>query len=1027
MLISGNEVSAFFVLSLSERASGDKMKRLQIIQSILLVLIVLVCSTGAWAKTVTLSWDPSPSDITGYRIYYNTDSSTPPFTGTGATEGGSPIDVGNVLTFTINGLNDADDHYFAVTAYDDAGNESTYSNTVHSPEVVVVQPNQAPVLEPVGDQAVAEGDTLSFDLSASDADGDNLSFSASGLPSGASFSGGSFNWSPGMSQAGSYTVSFSVSDGDLSDSETVSITVSNVNQAPVIALDDSQIVAEGAQLVFSVDGSDPDGDSLSFSAAGLPEGASFDSATRRFSWTPGYEETENTRIYLVTFSVSDGQANDSAGVTLNVTNTNRTPIIESIADQSLDVGVPFEMAVQASDPDNNDLTYSVGNLPAGASFSAATGVLNWTPATDQDGDYVLTFSVSDADLSDSASATLHVAAGNTAPVLATIGAQSVAENSTLSFALTATDADGDSLDYSASGLPEGATFSAQTFHWTPDFDQAGSVQVTFSVTDGTAGDSESVTITVSNTNRPPTLSGSPQNSVMATTGYSFTPQAGDPDADTLSFTIVNRPAWASFDNRTGTLSGTPDTSDVGTTSGIQISASDGQESTALTPFSIDVVAYSDVDSDGDGVPDGQDAFPEDGEEWLDSDGDEIGNNADTDDDNDGVADQSDGFPLDATLSGWVISAQAGPGGSISPAGDTMVEYGASQTYQMTPSSGYYIADVRVDNQSIGVVSSYRFADITEHCSIDVTFAVIPQGLSLDPAERGLPGIARVDQGDDRTNLDNGVPRQDLDFRFQVILREQVTADQRNVYLVLNGYRYAMQLAEGALSSGAEYRLTTRLGPAATHSFYYLLEDDQGTVLERYPESSSLQGPLVELLNGRNLVGVSGAVDGYALDAEAALGEKQVFRWIPDSGPKGSFKLIDAGGAVTSGEGYVIKKASNSTLPDLNGYGDITQAVYSIPVKTGWNLISNPYGGHVALSDLQVQVGNASPMDWLDAVSANLVVDLIYSYLGEDWDEASEFASAAGSSPAVLTPNIGYWVYINPAAETVSLLVPKPVQ
>ena len=73
--------------------------------------------------------------------------------------------------------------------------------------------------------------------------------------------------------------------------------------------------------------------------------------------------------------------------------------------------------------------------------------------------------------------------------------------------------------------------------------------------------------------------------------YSFTPTASDPDSDTIAFGIANRPAWATFDTATGRLSGTPTAADVGTTSNIVISVSDGRGGNATLPaFSITVVS-----------------------------------------------------------------------------------------------------------------------------------------------------------------------------------------------------------------------------------------------------------------------------------------------------------------------------------------------------------------------------------------------------------------------------------------------------
>lgn len=92
------------------------------------------------------------------------------------------------------------------------------------------------------------------------------------------------------------------------------------------------------------------------------------------------------------------------------------------------------------------------------------------------------------------------------------------------------------------------------------------------------------------TNRAPTISGSPATTAKANEAYSFQPTASDPDGDTLTFQVANKPAWASFDAATGRLSGTPSSSTSGTFASIRITVSDGRASTALRAFSIDVAS-----------------------------------------------------------------------------------------------------------------------------------------------------------------------------------------------------------------------------------------------------------------------------------------------------------------------------------------------------------------------------------------------------------------------------------------------------
>ncbi|MHC4745263.1 MAG: putative Ig domain-containing protein, partial [Planctomycetota bacterium] len=128
---------------------------------------------------------------------------------------------------------------------------------------------------------------------------------------------------------------------------------------------------------------------------------------------------------------------------------------------------------------------------------------------------------------------------NAAPVLSYIGAKSVDENTLLSFTISATDADGDSITLSASNLPTGASFSSPTFSWTPGYDQGGSYDVTFTASDGNDTDSEVVTITVGNINRAPVLASIGAKSTDENTLLNFTISATDADSDSITYSASN--------------------------------------------------------------------------------------------------------------------------------------------------------------------------------------------------------------------------------------------------------------------------------------------------------------------------------------------------------------------------------------------------------------------------------------------------------------------------------------------------------
>ena len=172
------------------------------------------------------------------------------------------------------------------------------------------------------------------------------------------------------------------------------------------------------------------------------------------------------------------------------------------------------------------------------------------------------------------------------------------------FQPSASDADGDALSFQVSNLPSWATFNSVSgaVTGTPTSTNIGATtDILISVSDGKTSVSlaafaiqvqPSPTTTPPGSNSPPTILGTPPASAASGQGYSFQPSASDPNGDSLTFSIANRPTWTTFNATTGRLSGTPTSADVGTYSNIAISVSDGTASAALGPFSIIVTQIS---------------------------------------------------------------------------------------------------------------------------------------------------------------------------------------------------------------------------------------------------------------------------------------------------------------------------------------------------------------------------------------------------------------------------------------------------
>lgn len=182
---------------------------------------------------------------------------------------------------------------------------------------------------------------------------------------------------------------------------------------------------------------------------------------------------------------------------------------------------------------------------------------------------------------------------NRAPTISGTPRTSITAGGAYSFVPTSSDADGNTLRFSIANKPAWATFNTATGALTGTPTAAGTFgSIVISVSDGSlsaALPAFTISVTTATTaNRAPTLSGTPATGVTAGAFYSFAPTAIDQDGNSLSFSITNRPAWASFNTSTGRLSGTPTEANVGSYDNIVIRVSDGTVSTALPAFSIRV-------------------------------------------------------------------------------------------------------------------------------------------------------------------------------------------------------------------------------------------------------------------------------------------------------------------------------------------------------------------------------------------------------------------------------------------------------
>ncbi|APZ93100.1 putative Ig domain-containing protein [Fuerstiella marisgermanici] len=456
--------------------------------------------------------------------------------------------------------------------------------------VTVDEVNAAPVITPINDQTIDELADFSYQVVASDADlpENTLTYSlATGAPTGMTISDtGLIEWMPTEAQGpGVYDVTVEVSDGTATVTEAFTVTVGEVNVAPVITPIDDVTIDELSDFSYQVVASDADlpANTLTYSlATGAPTGMNI-SDTGLITWTP--TEAQGPDNFDITVEVSDGTVTSTEPFRITVGEVNVAPVITPIADQTIDELSPFSLPVQVTDVDlpTNALDFSLASgAPAGMTISAS-GVIEWTPTEEQGlDDYPVTVEVSDGQVTVTESFVLTVAEVNVAPVLAEIANQDVDEEAEFSLQTIATDSDipANTLTYSLTGTPPSgiAIDSNGLLTWTPTETQGpGTYAITVEVSDGELTDSKTFQIEVAEVNQPPVIEEILDIAFNEHSAWTLQVEANDPDlpVNDLTYDLVGTvPAGMGIDTD-GLISWTPTEAQGPASYTVNVEVSDG--------------------------------------------------------------------------------------------------------------------------------------------------------------------------------------------------------------------------------------------------------------------------------------------------------------------------------------------------------------------------------------------------------------------------------------------------------------------
>ena len=402
--------------------------------------------------------------------------------------------------------------------------------------VQILKLNQAPTAKTGANHRVVAGTLVTLRSAGSDADGDTISYSWTVPASSSVTLSSNTAQNPTFTapvSAGRITFTVTVSDGTLSDSDTITITIVS-NQPPTANAGSDQNVAVGASVTLDGTGSsDPDSNTLTYSWAKTSGPAV--SLNGDMTAQPTFTAPSSPGVIVFTLGVTD----EITTVTDTVTVTVSAGLIANAGqDQNVTTGEVVTLdGTNSANTVGSTLTYSwVKTSGPAVSLNGHTTAQPTFTAPSSPGVIVFTLTVSDGTSVKTDTVTITVSAPPNQPPTANAGSnQSVASGTLVTLSGSGSDPDGDTLSYSWA-TPAGSSVTlSNTSAQNPTFtapSSAGTITFTLTVSDGTLSATDTVTITVSVIpNQPPTANAGRDRTFPLGSTVTLSGSGSDPDGN----------------------------------------------------------------------------------------------------------------------------------------------------------------------------------------------------------------------------------------------------------------------------------------------------------------------------------------------------------------------------------------------------------------------------------------------------------------------------------------------------------------
>lgn len=450
--------------------------------------------------------------------------------------------------------------------------------------------NHFPVAD---DQSVLVEQAVAITLTASDADGDVLTYSVIDGPQYGTLSGSAPNltYTPNAGFTGTDTLLFVANDGNAdSNVAMVTLDVVQTNQAPV-ANDIAVSGLEDQATAIVLQGSDADGDTLTFTLLAQPAHGTLSGSADNWSYLP------NANFHgadSFTYQVDDGQeVSNVATVSITIIAVNDVPVAQNVAaSTNEDTAVVIDLV--GGDIDGDPLSYVLDTSPSNGTVQINGSQATYQPNPNQHGVDTFSYRVNDGTTdSDVAVVTIDVIAQNDAP---TGQSQSLttSEDNSISVTLLGFDVDGDALSYTLSQPTSGTLQgTAPNLVYTPNADYSGADAFSYSVSDGASSSpSYTIDVTVTPVNDAP-VANDQALVVDEDQSLSVTLSASDVDQDALSYSVTSQPAHGALSGTAPNLTYQPNEHFNGQDQ-FTFVANDGTEDSPAATVSITINAVNDL-------------------------------------------------------------------------------------------------------------------------------------------------------------------------------------------------------------------------------------------------------------------------------------------------------------------------------------------------------------------------------------------------------------------------------------------------